>query len=110
MNHSADGFTHRHTHYIAYRIQIENDNRELVIAAHGDRSSVHHAEGARQHFQVRDFGEPDGVGELQGVFVVDSVHAGGLGDHIGLDLECAQGGSGIGGEIRVGSAGGEDHD
>src|ERR1035437_678849 len=36
MNHSADDFTHRHTHYIAYRVQIENDNRELIVAAHGD--------------------------------------------------------------------------
>src|SRR5450759_3284004 len=52
VNHSADGFTHRHTHYIAYRVQIENDNRELVVAAHGDRGGVHHPEGARQHFEV----------------------------------------------------------
>src|SRR6266700_5141066 len=33
MNHSADGLTHRHTHYIAYHIQIENDNRQLVFPA-----------------------------------------------------------------------------
>src|SRR5436190_16137582 len=52
MNHSADGFTHRHTHYIAYRVQIENDDGELVIAAHGNRRRIHHAESLGKHFQV----------------------------------------------------------
>src|SRR5450759_3929210 len=52
MNHSTDGFTHRHPHYIAYRVQIENDNRELIVAAHGDRSGVHPPECPRQHFEV----------------------------------------------------------
>src|ERR1039457_1732897 len=33
MNYSTDGFTHRHTHYIAWRVQIENDNRQLVVTA-----------------------------------------------------------------------------
>src|ERR1035437_4860338 len=57
MNHSTYYLTHRHTHYIAWRIQIENDDREFVVAAHGNRGSVHHPEGARQHFEVGDFGE-----------------------------------------------------
>src|SRR3954454_15224911 len=61
MNHSADGFTHRHTHYIAYRVQIENDDRELVVAAHGDGGGVHHTQSLRKHFQIGDFGELDGV-------------------------------------------------
>src|SRR5271169_5396860 len=57
MNYSTDGFTHRHTHYIALRVQIENDNRELIVAAHGDRSSIHHPQRARQYLQIGDFGE-----------------------------------------------------
>src|SRR3954453_896843 len=57
MNHSADGFSHRHTHYIAYRIQIENDDGELIVAAHGNRGRVHHAERLREHLKVRDFRE-----------------------------------------------------
>src|SRR4029077_1606377 len=40
VNHSTDGFTHRHTHDIAWRVQIENQNRKLVVAAHGDRGRV----------------------------------------------------------------------
>src|SRR5450756_913208 len=61
MNHGADGFTHRHTHYIAWRIQIEHDDRVRVVAAHGDRGSFHHPEGSRQHLKVRDFGKFHGV-------------------------------------------------
>src|ERR1035438_10372472 len=72
MNHSTDGFTHRHTHYIACCIQIENNNRQLIVAAHGDRGSVHHAERPRQYFLVGDFGISNGVWELERVLVVDS--------------------------------------
>src|SRR3954453_14786243 len=54
MNYSTDGFTHRHTHYIACRVQIENDNREPVVAAHSDRGCIHYSEGPRQHLEVRD--------------------------------------------------------
>src|SRR5580704_7241274 len=42
VNQSSDGLAHRHTHYIASRVQIENDNRQPVIAAHGDRGCVHY--------------------------------------------------------------------
>src|SRR5260370_39537136 len=90
MNYSTDGFTHRHTHYIAYHVQIENDNRKLIVAAHGNRSSVHHPQGARQYFQIRDFGELHRVGELEGILVVHSIHARGFGDAVGLELESPQ--------------------
>src|ERR1019366_522853 len=110
MNHSTDGFTHRHTHYIAYRVQIENDNRQLVVAAHGDRSCVHHAKRPRQHFLIGDLGISYGVGELERVFVVDAVDAGGFSNHVGLDFQSAQGGGGIGGKVGIGGARRENHD
>src|ERR1035441_8039260 len=37
LDNAANTFSHRHTHDIAWRIQIENDNRQLMFAAHGDR-------------------------------------------------------------------------
>src|SRR5258706_9771531 len=42
LDHCADGFAHRHTHYISTVVQIENDDRQLVIAAHRDGRGVHH--------------------------------------------------------------------
>src|ERR1019366_2273116 len=50
------------------------------------------------------------VRELERVLVVDAVHAGGLGDHVGLDFERPQGGRGIGGKVRIGGARREDDD
>src|ERR1035438_619467 len=108
MNYSTDGFTHRHTHYIAWRIQIENDDGQLIVAAHGDGGSVHDPEGARQYLQVRDFGELHRVRELKRVLVVDAVHARRFGDDVGLDFESPQGGGGIGGEVGIGGARRED--
>src|SRR6267378_8517358 len=55
MNHSSDGLAHRHTHYIAVDVQIENNDREGVVAAHGYRRGVHDAECLREHFQVSHF-------------------------------------------------------
>ena len=52
----------------------------------------------------------DGVGVLEGIFIVDSVDAGGFGDHLGFDFEGAQRGGGIGGKEGIGGAGGEDDD
>src|SRR5208283_6238668 len=110
MNHGADGFAHGYSHYIAGCIQIENDNRQLVVPAHGDSGRVHHAQALGQHLEVGDLGEPDGLGELQRVAVIDAVDAGGLDDHVGLDLERPQGGGGVGGKVRIGCAGGENGD
>src|SRR5471032_2608232 len=110
MNHSADGLAHRHTHYIACYIQIENQDGQLVVPAHGDRSGVHHSEPFRKHFQVGDFRVLDGLSELQRVHVVNAIHPRPLGDHVGLDLKRAQRGRRVGGEVGIGCAGREDHD
>src|ERR1700679_3539894 len=42
-NECSDGLAHRHTHYIAVRVQIENHDGKLVIAAHGYGGGIHHA-------------------------------------------------------------------
>src|SRR5512143_2176442 len=71
QNQGADGFAHRHTHYIAVHGQIENYDGQLVVAAHGDGGGIHHAQISRQDVGVSDFLEAHGVGVLQRVFVVD---------------------------------------
>src|SRR5579871_5245261 len=55
QNQGADGFAHRHTHYIAVHGQIENHDGQLVVAAHGDGGGVHHPQIFRQHVGVSDF-------------------------------------------------------
>src|SRR5689334_13496849 len=81
VNYGADGLAHRHTHYIASCIQIKNNDRQFMIAAHGDRSGIHYTEALREHFEIGDVPVLDGVGELQGVFVEDTIDAGGFGDY-----------------------------
>src|SRR6185312_4473441 len=110
VNHGADGFPHRHTHYISWRIQIENENWKLVIPAHGDGSGVHDRKGAGEHFDVGDLIITDGVGELEGIFIVDAIDASGFGDYVSLDFKRAQGGGSIGGKVRIAGAGGKDDD
>src|ERR1022692_3097108 len=51
-----------------------------------------------------------GAGELQGVLIVHAIHAGGFGDHLRADFQGAQRGGGVGGEVRIGGAAGEDAD
>ncbi|MNS78211.1 hypothetical protein D3C72_1118140 [compost metagenome] len=52
--------------------------------------------------------ELDRVRILHRVAVVDAVHLGGLQDHLGADFGGAQAGGGVGGEVGVAGAGGED--
>src|SRR5579863_10472655 len=44
VDQRTDPFPHRHTHYIALDVEIENNDRELVVTAHGDGRSVHHSQ------------------------------------------------------------------
>ena len=76
MDQSSDGLAHRHTHYIAECIQIENHNGELIIAAHGDCRGIHDSEGFGEHLQVGDLAVADRIREAERVLIVDAVHAG----------------------------------
>src|SRR5579883_938576 len=110
VNHGADGLAPRHTHYISCCIQIENNNGEPVVAAHGDGCGIHYAEALGENLEVGDFPVHPGVRKLQGIFIVNTVDARRLGDDIRLDLERAEGGRGIGGEIGIRRSGREDDD
>src|ERR1051325_2340066 len=65
-NYSADRFTHRHSHYIAISVQIENYYRQLVIPAHGDGSGIHDPERQREHLSVANLLELNGIRKVRG--------------------------------------------
>src|SRR5665213_3537821 len=82
----ADFFSRRHSHYIAMSVEIENDDRQFVVAAHRNRGGVHHTQRFGEHLRVPDVAIHDGIGVLHRVFVVDAIHLRGLGDDFGLNL------------------------
>src|SRR5579885_2913051 len=49
VNQRANGLPHRHTHYIAGPVQVENDDRQVVVPAHSDGSGIHHTQRLREH-------------------------------------------------------------
>src|SRR3954452_5493654 len=64
-NQCSDGLTHRHTHYIAVHIQIEDNDGQFVVAAHGYGRGVHHAQVFRQDLGVADLFKADCIVILQ---------------------------------------------
>src|ERR1700737_1630394 len=72
MNYSSDGLAHRHTHYIAVDVQIENHDGESVVAAHGHGRGIHDAERLGEHLQVSHFRVTDRLREFQWVLVIDA--------------------------------------
>ncbi len=91
---------------------VEDDDREPVVHAEGDGGGVHHREAAVQHLEVADLGELHGVGVLERVGGVDAVDAGvgAFEDRLGADLRGAQRRGGVGREVGVAGAGGEEDD
>src|SRR6185369_7499742 len=55
VNEGSDGLSHRHTHYISTDVQIENDDRQLVLAAHRDGRSIHDFQILGEHVGIADF-------------------------------------------------------
>src|SRR5690606_2499611 len=91
-------------------VEREHDDRQPVVAGERDGRGVHHAEVPLQHLVVAHGVIALGVGELLGVLVVDAVDLGALEDRLAVHLVGAQRRGGVGGEIGVAGAGGEDAD
>ena len=92
------------------RAQVEHDDRQLVVHAEGNRGRVHHLQPLAQDLQVGNLLELRSLGVEHRVGGVDAVDLGALEDHVRLHLHRPQGRRGIGGEVRVAGARGEDHD
>ena len=92
------------------RHQLENTNRQLVVATESHRRRIHHADTIREKAVERHLAEHRGVGKAHGIPIVDPLHLRGLEQDIRVDLHRAQRSGRVGRKIRVARAGGEDHD
>ena len=111
VNQRPDRLAHRHSHYIAVDVQIENHDRQMIVPAHGDRGGIHHPQDcASAHRSSRFPGTRTASACCQRIFVVDAVDARGLGDHLGLDLQAAQRRRRVGRKIGIRSSRRENHD
>ena len=72
--------------------QVEDEDRQPVVPAEGDRREVHDPQVLRDHLHEADLVVTSGVGVDARVGAVDAVDAGvgALQDHLGLDLRGAQ--------------------
>src|SRR5712672_3188952 len=90
-------------------VHVEHNDGHAVVHAQRDGGGVHHFQALMQHVSISNFLKKFGVGDLLGIGIVNSIHAGGLQNHVGLHFHGAQGGGGVRGKIRIASAGGKNH-
>ena len=88
---------------------VEDDDGQIVLPTYRDRRLVHELQILANRLVV---GEPVVTNRVRvalGIGAVDPVHLRRLQDHVGVNLRCAQGGGGVGGEVGVPGPPGEDH-
>ena len=90
-------------------VDVEHDDRDLVLARQRDRRGVHHLQVLLQHVHVGERVVALGGLVLARIGRIDAVDLGALQHRIEAHLGGAQGGGGVGGEERIAGAGGEDH-
>ena len=90
--------------------QVENDDRQAVVHAERDGRRVHHAQPLVDHLEVGNPVEARGGLVDHRIGGVDAVDLRALQDDVGLHLHRAQRCGGVGREVGVAGAGGEDHD
>ena len=95
-------------HEVARVVQVEHDERQIVLATHHDRGRVHHAELLGEHLIERQSAVADRARILHRIRRVDAVDFRRLDQHVGADLDRAQARGRVGGEERVAGAGRED--
>jgi hypothetical protein len=84
---------------------------EIVVHAERECRGVHHPEPSLDRLEVSDRRQELRVRAGPRIAVVDPFDPVlGHQDALGVDLERAQGGGGVGGEVRVAGPGREDHD
>src|ERR1017187_1794609 len=110
IDQRADALSHHHALNVAALIEVEDDDRQVVLAAKRDGGGIHYPQPQPQHVHVADLVEHGGVLYQHRIVGVDSVNLGGLQDGLCLDLHGTQRSSGIGGKIGIAGAAGEDHD
>ena len=101
-------FAHADAQDVAAFGQLEHADGHLVVAAERHRGGVHDADAIGQEAIVGEPGEHLGVFVPRRVAVVDAVDLGRLEQRAGVDFHGAQRGRGVGREVGVAGAGGED--
>src|SRR5262249_40917354 len=89
------------------RSRLENGkdvDRELLVAAQGERRGVHHLEVLHERLVESDALVAGRGLVLQGIGRIDAVHLGRLEDHVRLDLAPAQRRRRVGGEEGIARA------
>src|SRR5450759_1939672 len=102
---SVDGAPGRVTQddaaYVPGNEEVEDPDREMVLAAKGDGGRVHHAELPLEDLLVGDVRQQLGARILLRVRGEDPIDAGRLQDRVCPDLARPESGRGVGGEKRA---------
>src|SRR5581483_2980153 len=72
----SDLLPRQHAPNISASVQVEDDDREIVIFAHGNGGGVHDLETLFEHIHVADLVELLGILHDHGVGIVNTVHFG----------------------------------
>src|SRR5687767_228725 len=99
-------------HHPAQRARLEDAehrDRQLLVAAQGERGRVHHAQVARDRLVEAYLGVTLGARVALRIRGVHAVDLRALEHDLRAHLAAAQRGCGVGGEERVSRAGGENH-
>ena len=91
-------------------VEIEDDERQVVLAAHDDRRCVHDAQVVGEHLVEGQRRIADGLRVLDGVGGIHAVDLRRLDENVGADLDRAQARGGVGREERIARARREDRD
>lgn len=106
----ADGLSGDSAGDVAGSVEVEDDDGESLLGAHGECGHVHDAELLVEGLFEGEVVEACGVGVFFGVGGVDAVDFGGFEDGIALEFGGAEGRGGVCGEEGVSDASGEDDD
>ena len=103
-------FAAHHGRERAGRMDVEDDDRQSVLARHADRRRIHDGEVAGENVVVGQLVVAIGIRGFARIGGVDAIDLGALEQRVAVHLRRPQRGRGIGGEERVSGAGREDHD
>src|SRR5512140_84430 len=97
----SDGLARDHARQVSARADVEHDDGQFVLHAQRDGRRIHDLEALVQNVEIRDRLVTRRVAVALRVLVVHAVDARALEDDLRADLDRAQRGRGIGGEVRI---------
>ncbi len=95
---------------VARPMQIENNDRKLIVHAQRNRGRIHHLEATLEHLEVRELLEALRSGMSLGVGIVHAVNLGRLENDFGANFHRSESRCGVGSKVRIACPCSEDHD